>query len=293
MFYISIALIGVLFFVACDAEGVSKRNSKKERSIKQVSVKKEEVKRDSTVSGLEGVVRYSEVRRVFFKRNGRLEKGATMLLEGTSIEANELVCKLNFSELFGELIALKKALKLFLTELLEAKSFDNEGQVERWRTFLGQLSPVSRLPPLPESGTKGEIEALERSQLLQRCLAIERVERDIRDFLYVAPFSGILIDVEKHVGDSVAVGETVANLVKPYRFSVDFSMNEREFSVLSSSLKRSKRCMLENKSHKLQFSAYFGQVRKMRGRRIVSCHFYSKKAERLNGLVVVLLDDAK
>jgi len=66
----------------------------------------------------------------------------------------------------------------------------------------------------------------------QQQIAVERAERDMRETLFIAPFSGVVSNPEVELGQEISGSDRLANLIDLSRLEVQFSLSNAQFGRL-------------------------------------------------------------
>lgn len=170
---------------------------------------------------LEGKIEYRTVKNLTFSIGGILESGDLSLKPGSDFKFNDLLFKLNLKDAFALLSAKKKDLansfNSFLRDLNKSGTSNQSGElinVDKWETFTAQLKPEKRLPKFPTFRTKTEENLLLENNLFVQFDEVQKLEQEIEQYFYLAPFDGTVLSVKSKIGNRIKPNQTIARIAK-------------------------------------------------------------------------------
>lgn len=112
---------------------------------------------------------------------------------------------------------------------------DRETRLEHAKAQLAQRQlEYEGAKSLSTKGFQGKTQLAERNALLKESRAlVASLQRDIANTLVTAPFKGVLLDRQVEVGDYVAIGDPVAEVVDLDPLIVRGDLNQADVSLLS------------------------------------------------------------
>ena len=211
----------MLIFSCADTETTNtEKQSKKETDhvVPSVQVKNELIESELL---LEGKVVYRTTKEITFSVGGILEAGDLPIKTGTDFKFNDLLFKLNLKDAFALLSAKKKDLatsfNAFLRDLNKSGTSSQSGElinVDKWETFTAQLKPEKRLPKFPTFKTKTEENLLLENNLFVQYDEVQKLEQEIEQYFYLAPFDGTVLFVKSKIGNRIKPNQTIARIAK-------------------------------------------------------------------------------
>lgn len=211
----------MLIFSCADTETTNtEKQSKKETDhvVPSVQVKNELIESELL---LEGKVVYRTTKEITFSVGGILEAGDLPIKTGTDFKFNDLLFKLNLKDAFALLSAKKKDLatsfNAFLRDLNKSGTSSQSGElinVDKWETFTAQLKPEKRLPKFPTFKTKTEENLLLENNLFVQYDEVQKLEQEIEQYFYLAPFDGTVVSMNAKIGNRVKPSQRVVQIAK-------------------------------------------------------------------------------
>lgn len=162
----------------------------------------------------EGQVSHNLEMLVFFNAEGRLEAGDIDLKQGTRFKFNQLLYKIDSEELFNSICAQKASLAKLILERMNFIESNFESEKSKWQFFLNEFSMVRRLPEFPEIASDEEKLFIIESTILSNYLNIKSLEKKMSNYIFLAPFDGMVTEVYSLPGMNVKKGSSVAKISK-------------------------------------------------------------------------------
>jgi hypothetical protein len=151
---------------------------------------------------------------VFFNAEGKLEAGEIELKQGTRFKFNQLLYKLDSEELFHSICAQKASLAKLILEQMNFIESNFQSEKSKWQLFLNEFSMVRQLPEFPEIASNEEKLFILESTILSNYLNIKSLEKKMSNYIFLAPFDGIVTEVYSLPGMNVQKGSSVAKISK-------------------------------------------------------------------------------
>jgi len=151
---------------------------------------------------------------VFFNAEGKLEAGEIELKQGTRFKFNQLLYKLDSEELFYSICAQKASLAKLILEQMNFIESNFQSEKSKWQLFLNEFSMVLQLPEFPEIVSNEEKLFILESTILSNYLNIKSLEKKMSNYIFLAPFDGIVTEVYSLPGMNVKKGASVAKISK-------------------------------------------------------------------------------
>jgi hypothetical protein len=151
---------------------------------------------------------------VFFNAEGKLEVGEIELKPGSKFKFNQLLYKIDSEELFHSICAQKASLAKLILEQMNFIESNFQSEKAKWQLFLNEFSMVRQLPELPEIASNEEKLFILESSILSSYLNIKSLEKKMSNYIFLAPFDGIVTEVYSLPGMNVQKGSSVAKIAK-------------------------------------------------------------------------------
>ncbi len=162
----------------------------------------------------EGQISQNLEMSVFFNVEGRLEAGDIELKQGTKFKFNQLLYKIDSEELFHSICAQKASLAKLILEHMNFIESNFQSEKSKWQLFLNEFSMVRQLPEFPEIASNEEKLFILESTILSNYLNIKSLEKKMSNYIFLAPFDGIVTEVYSVPGMNVQKGSSVAKISK-------------------------------------------------------------------------------
>ena len=162
----------------------------------------------------EGQISQNLEMSVFFNVEGRLEAGDIELKQGTKFKFNQLLYKIDSEELFHSICVQKASLAKLILEQMNFIESNFQSEKSKWQLFLNEFSMVRQLPEFPEIASNEEKLFILESTILSNYLNIKSLEKKMSNYIFLAPFDGIVTEVYSLPGMNVQKGSSVAKISK-------------------------------------------------------------------------------
>lgn len=156
----------------------------------------------------------SDTFKLSFKVAGLLEQGEVALERETSFTKNQLLFQINNRKAFSEYLQAKKEFRSTCDDaikILENLLLPNE--LVKWKDFFASFSDNQLITDFPIISNREEQKIIQNLNLLKSYTALKKLESNMSDYFFLAPFDGKVLKLNAKVGMTVQKGETVAFLV--------------------------------------------------------------------------------
>ncbi len=162
----------------------------------------------------EGQISQNLEMSIFFNIEGKLEAGNIEIKQGTKFKFNQLLYKIDSEELFHSICAQKASLAKLILEQMNFIESNFQSEKSKWQLFLNEFSMVRQLPEFPEIASNEEKLFILESTILSNYLNIKSLEKKMSNYIFLAPFDGIVTEVYSLPGMNVQKGSSVAKISK-------------------------------------------------------------------------------
>ena len=173
--------------------------------------------KDTSVVAYEGIIKPAVNVNLTFSIDGILMPGDFPLEIGKIVRENDILFKLDLRQLFKELSAKKKELKVLAEGLNQEITINHADQKDSWDSFTSNLLPTKRLPTLPSFLSKSKNPIIH--EFTKAYDEVVRIEARTEDYYIFAPFSGTIASVKKKIGEQIRAEECVAQIA-PFQIYV-------------------------------------------------------------------------
>lgn len=207
------------FFFSKNEKLIKKDNQTLVKRSDNLLIVKNELK-DFNFSTI-GQVSHNLEMLVFFNAEGRLEAGEIELKQGTRFKFNQLLYKIDSEELFHSICAQKASLAKLILEQMNFIESNFQSEKAKWQLFLNEFSMVRQLPEFPEIASNEEKLFILESTILSSYLNIRSLEKKMSNYIFLAPFDGIVTEVYSLPGMNVQKGLSVAKIAKSNKLIIE------------------------------------------------------------------------
>ena len=186
--------------------------------------------KDTRVISYQGIIKPADNVNLTFSIDGILMPGDFPLELGKIVRENDILFKLDLRQLFKELSAKKRDLKVLAEGLNQEISTNHSDQKDLWDSFTFNVLPTKRLPELPSFLTKSK--NARTQEFIKAYEEVEKLEARIENYYVFAPFSGTIVSVKKKIGEQIRAGECVAQMV-PFQIQIsEFKVSKMDIGLL-------------------------------------------------------------
>lgn len=169
---------------------------------------------------IEGKLVPAVTKQVKFEVGGVLEKGDVPFRVGQEFKFNQLLMKVNLKDIFVRVSDLKVSMEKTLNSLQPELAARFPGEVPKWKEFINELDPARRLPDFPLLNSKEEGDLLRSTSFLKEYVKTAKLEEEVEQYFYLAPFDGKVVSVIKRPGTEISAGQAVGVISKKGSYSV-------------------------------------------------------------------------
>lgn len=219
---IILSIFGAIYIVDSN---VKEKNTKVD-TAKPVSVKTVanadvliEIKTNGNLTALQKFELFSEVQGVFETNN-------KLFRPGQAYQKNEVLVAINNEEFLASLQASRSEFISQLVALMPDIQLDYSSEFEVWSTYLNSLSPLKRLPPLPEIKNQNFNYFISGRGILSGYYNIKNLEVRLAKFTIRAPFDGMLTQVDITPGTLVRQGQRLGEFINPSEMELEVALQK-------------------------------------------------------------------
>jgi len=216
---VSLVLTGLIYVVLKANQKVQSKTLKEESKTIHLAVK--EVKNSNHLITL---VSYGQVApntelMLSFEVQGKIERGDIELKPGSNFRTGQILYQLDYREAFHSYTARKSSFENIIIASLPDIELDFPSERDKWMRFLNGISQGSKLPKLPVSKGKEKMFITSRN-IISEYHNLMSLEVRMEKYLYVAPFSGTVIETYAEVGSIANPGAQIAKIAKTGDYEV-------------------------------------------------------------------------
>ena len=212
LFFLSIGITGMLYFIVLSNKKEEIKAKKGIETSKYISVKTvKNEKRALTISSYGQITPFTAL-DIAFEIQGKLQPGDLILKPGSRFKRNDLLYKVGSEEMFYSLNGRKAQLSNLVISILPDLSIDYTDTYEKWEKFLKSIKPSSFLPNLPTFDSEKEKLFITSKGIYGEYWNIKSMEEKISKYIYLAPFDGAVTAVYTEPGSIVNPGGKIARI---------------------------------------------------------------------------------
>ena len=227
LFIIFLVFTGGAYFVLSKNKKEDTEGTKEEKSTLYVptSTVKNSMKTISLISY--GQISPHTELLVSFEVQGKLERGNVTMKPGVNFKKGQILYRINNTEAFYTLSSRKSSFANLILSAMPDIEMDFPSEKDKWLAFLEDLNPALILPAFPKVTSDKERLFLTSRNIYTEYYNLSGLEARMDKYLWIAPFSGSVIDVFSEPGSIVNPGAQVAKIIKTgsYEVKVPISMN--------------------------------------------------------------------
>ncbi|WP_107039236.1 HlyD family efflux transporter periplasmic adaptor subunit [Brumimicrobium mesophilum] len=213
---IIIGLITIIFFIS---------NNKKQKANEQLSIENTDKPQLFEVYSqkkllLNGVISAKTVENVQMKVSGKLDKTNASLYVGREFKKNEVLIKVERLEALYEILTVRSEFMELIQKLILSIRDKAPDATNKWIDYESQIERTLPLPTLPEMNSKKEEELLNRLNVFSKYYKTKEIERKAEDYVYLAPFDGLIIECKIHPQSTIQPGKTILKLAKKNSYQI-------------------------------------------------------------------------
>lgn len=157
---------------------------------------------------------------VAFEVQGKLLKGEVNIRPGVSFSKGQILYRVDNDEAFYSLSARKVQLSNLVVSALPDVELDFSSEKNKWVSFLNSIKEKSRLPELPTFLSNKEKMFMTSRGILAEYYNIKSAEARMEKYVYIAPFSGTVLETYAEPGAIANPGTRIARIAKTNDFEI-------------------------------------------------------------------------
>lgn len=172
----------------------------------------------------------SDTFKLSFNVGGLLEQGEVVLQRETSFKKNQLLFQINNRKVFSEYLEAKKDFHSNCDnaiKILENLLLPNE--LVKWKEFVASLQENQLIAEFPSISNQEEQKNIQNLKLLKSYTTLKKLESNMSNYFYLAPFDGKVLQLNAKVGMTIAKNQTVALLVSKKAKILKVVMDSADF----------------------------------------------------------------
>jgi len=213
--------IGVFWFLMR-----SEKSTYEEATLAPKQFQLMEVKSDPLLNGVPilGQITPERTTKVTMEVNGKIDDDNRVLAPGNTFKKNEILLKVERTEILYELLALRANFKETLLSSLEAIRSRFPEEKGKWEAFANSVNRLSTLPELPKINSEEDalITELKIPSLYHH---IKSVEKKAEKYFYAAPFDGVIIDSKVQPESIVRQNSPLMTIAKNNSFVINTTLS--------------------------------------------------------------------
>jgi membrane fusion protein (multidrug efflux system) len=156
---------------------------------------------------------------------GKLEPGAMYLKPGVRFSKGQVLFRVNNEEAFYTLSARKMQLANLVLGAMPDVELDFPSEKYKWSEFLGNIQAEKRLPSLPVMKASKEKMFMTARGIIAEYYNIKSSESRMEKYVYIAPFSGTVLETYAEPGSIANPGTRLARIAKMNDFEIKVPIN--------------------------------------------------------------------
>lgn len=151
---------------------------------------------------------------VSFEVQGKLIQGNKRLKPGVKFSKNEILYNIDRQEFIFSIASRKTSLAGMVAQAIPDIILDYPSQEKNWKKFSNALSPNRLLPELPPFSSEKERLFWTTRNVLTEYYNILSLEKRVEKYVYIAPFSGTVVEVYSEPGSIINPGVQIAKIAR-------------------------------------------------------------------------------
>jgi|TARA_R110000737_G_scaffold117240_2_gene149945 membrane fusion protein (multidrug efflux system) len=151
---------------------------------------------------------------------GKLEQGAVYLKPGVKFSKGQVLFRVNNEEAYYTLSARKIQLANLVVGAMPDVELDFPSEKTKWLQFLDNIQAGKRLPTLPEMNSSKEKMFMTSRGIIAEYYNIRSAESRMEKYVYIAPFSGTVLETYAEPGSIANPGTRLARIAKTNDFEI-------------------------------------------------------------------------
>ena len=215
-----LVIFGIIFFVISSKKKPAESAKKEEATTIYVPVRKvKNEEKELQIISYGQVTPMSEI-DVAVEVQGKLEKGNVLMKPGVNFRKGQVLYRVNNDEAFYSLSARKTQLSNLVVSALPDIELDYPSELNKWLNFNESIQASKRLPNLPKVNSTKEKMFMTSKGVLAEYYTIRSQESRMEKYVYIAPFSGTVIETYAEPGAIANPGTRIARIAKTNDFEI-------------------------------------------------------------------------
>lgn len=168
---------------------------------------------------------------VFFNIDGKIDGVQSNYRVGETFQAGDLLFQLNNAQLFGQLKSGKIALLGLLNEYEQAFGTSFPSELIIYQQWKNSIKPLHLLAVMPFFSANA-IGWLKKVEIHQAYIALERLEAEMENYFYLAPFSGYFTSDFSANQQTIKAKKSFVKISKANQFCVRLSIPSDVFNQM-------------------------------------------------------------
>lgn len=236
---IIIVLVGITILMGGYLINKSLSNSKKAPRQKNEKVDKgafvEEVTNKTIAIEIEAngnliaknkVELYSEVQ-------GVLQVTSKEFKPGVSYRKGQTILRINSDEFYANLQAQKSNLQNLVASIMPDIRLDYPDSFEAWNSYLKAFNIHRPIDKLPEPQSEQEKYFITGNKIYTTYYNVKNMEARLLKYNIIAPYNGVLTEVNVNTGTLVRPGQKMGELIDPTVFEIELAINAAYADILA------------------------------------------------------------
>ncbi|PWH81577.1 efflux RND transporter periplasmic adaptor subunit [Brumimicrobium oceani] len=209
IFIIISLLIALLSFISSNSDNPESRTN----PYNQDDFKLMEIKQVESIT-LRGIIIPEVKEEVHMKLSGKIDGANRPLSVGSKFKKNEILIKADRLDAIYNILAARAAYKTLIQKLILSIKTELPSEFSKWNEFENKIQKSLPLPELPILKSKKEELLIHEMNIVSEFYKTKAVEKRLDDYVYLAPFEGIIIESKIRPGSSFQANENLLTLAK-------------------------------------------------------------------------------
>ena len=167
---------------------------------------------------------------VNMKVQGEIDRDNRALKPGMRFKKNEILIKVDRTEALYNLLARRSQFINLIAGVLPDIGVDLPKEEQKWISYLAEVSPTRPLPSLPSVNSEREKLLVSGRNIISEYYGIKSAESQIEEYVYVAPFNGVIVESFVEPGSMISPGMRLITIVDDEEFEVKAPINIDDLS---------------------------------------------------------------
>ncbi len=215
-----LVIFALIFFAIAAKKKPVEKATKEEATTVYVPIRKvKNEEKELQIISYGQVTPISEI-DVAVEVQGKLEKGQILMKPGVNFSKGQILYRVNNDEAFYSLSARKTQLSNLVVSALPDIELDFPAELNKWLKFNESIQVSKMLPSLPSINSTKEKMFMTSRGVLAEYYNIRSQEARMEKYIYVAPFSGTVIETYAEPGAIANPGTRLARIAKTNDFEI-------------------------------------------------------------------------